>query len=180
MTSNTERRLTGFGPRDLLAGLLVNDLHRQPDLAAVVAAEQLHPDLVAFLDHLVDGLGPAFGKLRDVHQAVAGAEEIHEGAELHDLDDLALVDLADLGLGGDAFDAVDRRADLLGVGRGDLDRAVVGDVDLGARFRHDLADYRAARADHLADLVDRNSDRLDARRVFAELRPRRVQRLVHL
>ena len=66
------------------------------------------------------------------------------------------------------------------VGRGDLDRAVVVDVDLGAGFRDDLADHRAARADHLADLVGRDIDRLDARRIFAELGAAPRQRLVHL
>src|SRR5689334_10765273 len=29
----------------LLAGLLVDDLHREPDLAALVEAQELHPDL---------------------------------------------------------------------------------------------------------------------------------------
>ena len=53
--------------------------------------------------------------------------------------------------------------------RGDLDRAVVLDVDLGAGLVDDLADHLAARADHFADLVGRDLDRLDARRVLAEL-----------
>jgi polyribonucleotide nucleotidyltransferase len=77
---------------------------------------------------------PPFGELRDVNQPVLGSEEVHEGAELHHLDHFTLVDFADLGLGGDGLDAVDRGADRLGVGRGDLDRTVVGDVDLGARL----------------------------------------------
>ena len=37
---------------DLLAGRLVDDLHRQAHLAALVEAEELDPDLVAFLDHV--------------------------------------------------------------------------------------------------------------------------------
>src|SRR5215211_8754800 len=35
---------------EILAGLLVDDLHGQPHLAALVEAEQLHLHLVAFLD----------------------------------------------------------------------------------------------------------------------------------
>jgi hypothetical protein len=66
-----------------LAGLLVDDLHRQADLAALVEAEQLDLHLVAFLDD-VGGLGDALlGQLRDVDEAVLGAEEVHEGAEVH-------------------------------------------------------------------------------------------------
>src|SRR4051812_35482194 len=37
---------------EVLAGNLVDRLHRQPGLAAVVEAEQLDLDLVAFLDHV--------------------------------------------------------------------------------------------------------------------------------
>ena len=52
-------------------------------------------------------------ELRDVHEAVLGAEEVHEGAEVHHLDDGALVDRADFRLGGDRLDPVDRRLDRL-------------------------------------------------------------------
>ena len=66
------------------------------------------------------------------------------------------------------------------VDRGDLDGAVVFDVDLGAGLLGDLADHLAARADHLADLVGRDGDHLDARRMLAELGARRGDRLGHL
>ena len=112
-------------------------------------------------------------------QAVLGAEEVHEGAEVHDLDDGAFVDVADFRLGRDRLDPVDRRLDRLAVGGSDLDRAVVLDVDLGAGLFHDLADHLAAGADHFADLVGRDLERLDARRVLAELGARRGHRLRH-
>mmetsp|Transcript_3579 Transcript_3579/g.6494 ORF Transcript_3579/g.6494 Transcript_3579/m.6494 type:complete len:499 (+) Transcript_3579:537-2033(+) len=54
------------------------------------------------------------------------------------------------------------------VRRGDLDDALVVDVDLGARDFHDLADDLAARADHFTDLVGRDLHGLDARRVLRE------------
>src|SRR5262245_58935600 len=169
-----------LGSGDLLAGRLVDDLHGEAHLATVVEAQQLDPHLLALLDDHLHGLGPTLGQLRDVHQAVLGAEEVHESAELHDLDDLALVDLADLGLGRDAADTGERRLDRLALGGGDLDRAVILDVDLGARLGDDLADHRATRADHLADLVDRDLDGLDARRVLAELGAGAAERLGHL
>ena len=113
-------------------------------------------------------------------EAVLGAEEVDEGAEVDDLHHGALVDLADLGLGGDRLDPVQRGGDRLAVGRGDLDRAVVVDVDLGAGLLDDLADDLAAGADDFADLVGRDLDHLDARRVFAELGAGLGQRLGHL
>ena len=50
-----------LGARDLLAGRLVDDLHGEAHLAAVVEAQQLDEDLLALLDDLVHGLaaGPA-------------------------------------------------------------------------------------------------------------------------
>src|SRR5262249_5058223 len=71
-----------FLARDLLAGRLVDDLHRQAHLAAIVEAQQLDVDLLAFLDDLAHRLGPTLRQLRDVHQAVLAAEEVHERAEL--------------------------------------------------------------------------------------------------
>ena len=43
---------------DFLAALLVDDLHRQANLAALVEAHQLDVDLVAFLDD-IGGLADA-------------------------------------------------------------------------------------------------------------------------
>src|SRR6185437_1386595 len=67
---------------EVLAGHLIDHLHRQPRLAAIVEAEQLDLDLVAFLDDVGGLLHPVGGELADVNEAVLGAEEIHERAEL--------------------------------------------------------------------------------------------------
>src|SRR3569833_1407423 len=159
--------LGGFGGGlfggNFLAGFLVDDLHRQADLAARVEAEQLLPDLVAFLDD-VGGLGDALvGELADMDEAVLRPEEVDEGAEIGGLHHGALVDGADFGLIGNALDPLDGGIDLLAVRGGDLDRAVVLDVDLGAGLFDDLADHLAAGADHFADLVGRDLDGLGAR-----------------
>src|SRR6185436_21061449 len=61
---------------EVLAGRLIDDLHRQPDLAALVEAQELDLHLVAFLD---DGGGLMHAvrrELADVNEAVLGAEEI--------------------------------------------------------------------------------------------------------
>src|SRR5262245_44735429 len=52
-----------FLARDFLARCLVDDLHRQPHLAALVEAQQLDIDLVALLDDLAHRLGPALHEL---------------------------------------------------------------------------------------------------------------------
>ncbi len=150
------------------------------DLAALVEAEKLHLDLVAFLDDVGDLLHPARRELADVHEAVLGAEEVYEGAEVHHLDHSSLVDVTDLGLGRDRLDPIDRRLHRVAVGGRHLHRAVVGNVDLGARLLHDLADHLAAGSDHLANLVDRDVEHLDARRVLAELVAVLRQGLRHL
>ncbi len=115
-------------------------------------------------------LGNALGsELRDVDEAVAGAEEVDEGAEVGGLDDRAFVDLADFRLGDDRVDPLAGRFDFLAGGRSDLDGAVVFDVDLGAGLFDDFADDLAAGADDFTDLVDRDVHDFDARSEFAEL-----------
>src|SRR3546814_14213729 len=72
----------------LLAGLLVDRLHAELDLAPVVEADDLDLDLVALLEDVGDLLHPIGLHLRNVDEVVAGAEEVHEGAEVDDLHDL--------------------------------------------------------------------------------------------
>ncbi|MNX73713.1 hypothetical protein D3C86_1051220 [compost metagenome] len=112
-------------------------------------------------------------------QAVLGAEEVHEGAEVDDLHDLAGVDHAQLGFRGDGLDPGLGGVDLLLVVGGDLDGAVIADVDLGAGLLDDLADHLAARTDHFTDLVDRDLDGFDLGSVLAQLGARGVHGLRH-
>ena len=114
-----------------------------------------------------------------MHQTVARAEEVHEGAEIDDLDHLAAIDHAHLGLGDDAADPFDRLVGGPGIDRRDLDRAVILDVDLGAGHLADLADHLASGADDLADLVLRDGQGGDPGRVLAYPLARARQRNVH-
>src|SRR5437870_13501968 len=112
----SERRLLLFhrflrlapGGAEILSGLLVDLAHAELDLAAVVEAEDLDLDRVADLDDIGDLADPLRRQLADMDKPVARAEEVHKGAEIDDLDDLAVVDRAGLGLGDDAADPVDR------------------------------------------------------------------------
>ena len=65
---------------------------------------------------------------------------------------------------GDLVDDLLRLRGGLATFGGDVDRAVVLDRDLGAGVLLDLVDHLALRTDDLADLVDRDRDRDDARR----------------
>src|SRR5439155_21221118 len=165
---------------EVFAGGLVDDLHREAGLAAIVEAEQLDLNLVAFLDDVGGLLHARRSELADVDEAVLGAEEVHEGAELHHLDDGAVIDLADFRIGGDRLDPLDRGLHRLAVAGGDLHGAVVLNVDLGAGLLDDLTDHLATGADHFADLVGGDLKGLDTRRVFAELGTRIGERLRHL
>uniref|UniRef100_A0A0N4ZCV4 NAD-specific glutamate dehydrogenase n=1 Tax=Parastrongyloides trichosuri TaxID=131310 RepID=A0A0N4ZCV4_PARTI len=111
--------------------------------------------------------------------AVLGAEEVHEGAEVDDLHDLAGVDHAQLGFRGDGLDPGLGGVDLLLVVGGDLDGAVIADVDLGAGLFDDLADHLAARTDHFTDLVGRDLHGFDLGSVLAQLGARGVHGLRH-
>src|SRR5690606_34034229 len=177
ITSGLTRRTGVF---ELLAGFLIDDAHRQANLAPVVDLEDLDLHFLAFGDDVGRLLDPLVLHLGDVDEAVLAAHEVHERAEVDDVDDLAAVDLADLGLLDDAEDPLLRRLDLVEIGRGDLDHALVVDVDLGSGLGNDLADHLAAGADHVADLRLVDLDRLDARRVGGKLGARRSQGLGHL
>src|SRR5207302_3121892 len=142
---------TGIGK--LLAGLLIDQAHRQADLAALVDLEQLDLHFLALGEDVADVLDPLVLDLRDVDQPVLAGHVGHERAEIDDARHLAGVDLADLGLGGDAADPLARGLDLRQIGGRELDHALVVDVDLGAGGCDDLADHLAAGADDFADLV---------------------------
>src|SRR5690348_11356660 len=154
----------------------LHDLDRdERQLAAVVDLADLHLDLVADLDHVVDVLDPGaavqLADLGDVQQAVLAGQQRDERAErgrLHHGAEEPLAHLGDVRVG----DRIDRRARGLGgraVGGADVDRAVVLDGDLGAGVLLDRVDHLTLGADHFADLVHWDLDGDDPRRVRAHL-----------
>ena len=79
---------------------------RQTQLASLlIDFDQLHIDLVAFLQaslfHALITLPVDFG---DVEQTVLVGDDLHEGTESHDGNDLAVVDFANLGHLHDGLD----------------------------------------------------------------------------
>src|SRR5690242_6126592 len=173
--------VTAAGPAaEVLAGRFpLHDLDRdERQLAAVVHLADLHLDLVADLDHVVDVLDPGaavqLADLGDVQQAVLAGQQRDERAErgrLYHGAEEAIAHLGDVRVG----DRVDRRArGLRGgtVGGTDVDGAVDLDGDLGAGVLLDRVDHLALGPDHLTDLVHRHLDGDDPRRVRAHLAPR--------
>ena len=124
-------------------------------------------------------LDPEIGQFADVHQAVLARENLDETAEFFDRDNLAAIDFADLDFRGHALDRFARNLHPFGGDGVNFHRAVVFDVDFAARFLDDAFDILAAGADQLADSFRIDLQRNDARRVFAQVRPRRRQRLRH-
>src|SRR5581483_8198925 len=149
-------------------------------LARPVDLEDLDADLVALLEDVAHALDALARDLRDVEEPVGAGHDLHEGAEVDDLPHLALVDLPDLGLGRDPQDPVDRLLHRGAVARGDLNGAVVLDVDRAAGLLDERADDLAAGADDVADLVRADLDRGDAGRVGRHLLTWARERLRHL
>jgi len=158
-----------FGEFDALVDLLRQA--RRPVL--VLGGGLATPRLGDALDALVRQLG-------DVHEAVGVRQDFHEGAEIGDALDHALVDGADLRLGGETLDDVESLFDCLGIAGGDVHRAVVLDVDGDAGLVDDALDRLATGADDEPNLVGLDLDGGDARRVLGEVRSRRGERFEHL
>src|SRR5713101_3241755 len=98
--------------RFALRGQLVDrGLPAQVEPALAVDLGCLDDDLVTDVGYLLDPLDPMVGELGDVHQPILVGEHLDEGAEGHDANDLALVDLAHLDLVGDLADHLAPRAD---------------------------------------------------------------------
>ena len=115
-------------------------------------------------------------ELRDVDQAVAAGNQVHERAERGRLHDRALVGLAhqDRTRVRDLVDHVRGLVGTLAAGRrADEHGPVVLDVDVRSGQRDDLVDPLALGPDDLADLVDRDLDRDDPRRLRVDLVARR-------
>src|SRR4029077_11076343 len=92
-------------------------------------------DLVADLDHVLDGVHALRRELADPHEAFLSGKVLDERTDAHDPRDLAVVDLADLGLLGEALDHGASSVPALGLGAGDPYGAVVLELDRGAGLR---------------------------------------------
>src|SRR5437867_1104299 len=166
------------GLAGLDALLAQHRLTAQPD-AVAVHLDHLHQDLFALANLILDLLDAVLGDLGDVQESLDAGQDFDERAEVRDARHFSEIRLAGLGLGGDLLDDLDRLHGRGLVHRGDMNAAVVLDVDLATRSLDDRADHLAARADHLPDLVLVDADGKNARRERRDIRPRLRQRRVH-
>src|SRR3954469_19464455 len=115
-------------------------------------------------------------------QSVFPGKDLDEGPVGHDADDLAVIDLASLDakLLREAQDALDSRFSSGRFCRRDRDRAIVVDVDPGARFLLDGSDHLPAWANYRSDLLRIDLEANDPWRKLGELFSRPVNRLCHL
>ena len=102
----------------------------EPYLVVVVDVEDLHHHLVPIVDLLVDVPDPMFRNLGDVKQPFRARKNLDEGSEVHHFHHRPQIGLAHLGGGRQILDDPDRLFGGLAAGGGDVDRAVVFDVDL--------------------------------------------------
>src|SRR5690606_22216305 len=155
---------------------LAAELH----LAEVVDVDDLDLDLVADLDDVGDRADEAVRQLGHVHEPFLAGQDLDEGAELLQAADAALVDLADLDLGGHVLDPRDAGLDLRRVRAADLDTALVEHRDAALELLLHAADRASGRADDDADLVHRDRERHEARRVLADALARPTDHVQHL
>src|SRR5438105_5804841 len=153
---------------EVLAGLLIDLAHAQLDFSAIVEAKHLDFDIVAELDDIGDLADALRGEFADMNEPIPRSKKIHEGSEIDNFNNLAVVDDSDFGFGDDAADPVDRGLCRIPVYRRDLDGPVVVYVDLGPGRLGNLANDLAARTDDLANLLFRDAEAGDPRRVVAD------------
>src|SRR3954470_2492565 len=114
-----------------------------------------------------------------MEQAIASRHQLDDRAEVEQAQHRALVDLADLDVGGEVLDLLLRRLAAFGGDAGDGDGAVVLDLDRGAGFLLDAADDHTALADDVADLVRVDLQLDDARREAGEFGARTLDAALH-
>src|SRR5207302_514585 len=140
--------------------LTQHSLARQLDAVLVVDGDDLDLHDVADLAHIFDLVHVLVVQLADVAESVTAGKDFNEGAEVLDGRDAAFVNFADAHFLGQGLDLLPRRLRLGCVHVGNVHRAVIVHVELGAGGFLDALDGFAAGPDQQADLlgVDANLD----------------------
>ena len=143
-------------------------------------SQNFDQDLVAFLQLIADVAYAVLGDLADVQQPIGSREDLDERAEIHQPDHRPQVRLPHLGRSRQVRNNLERLLGRRFIRRSHVDRSIVLDIDLDAGLLDDSADDLAAGSDDVSDLVGRNLQGVDARRVLRHGGPRLRDRLVHL
>src|SRR5690348_16550692 len=113
---------------------------REVDAPLRVYLDHHHGDLVTDGDDILRPVDLIVGELGGADEALLARQDLDEGAEVHQATDIARVDLADLDLFGQRAHGVHRAVHALAGDGGDVDCAVVVNVNLGAGLVLDAAD----------------------------------------
>ena len=142
----------------------------------IVDGDDLHLQVVPDLADVLHPVDVFVVELADVAQAVASRQNFDECAKVFDGGHPPVVDLADADFLGQGFDL---ELGSFGAGRihvRDKDRAVIVDIDLGARGLLNAFDGLAAGANKQTDFLRMNADRDQARGVLAWTAARLTER----
>jgi hypothetical protein len=101
----------------LFTGFLINDAHRQANLAAWVDFKNLDLNVHAFADDVRNLLNALIAHFADVDETVLATHEVYECAEINQIDDLAVINLANFCFFNDARNPLTSGFDLRNVGR---------------------------------------------------------------
>src|SRR5262249_37769688 len=124
----------------------------------VVDRNNLHLKFVAHLANVLDPADILVVQLADMAQAVAARQNLDERAKLLDRSHPTFVHLADANFLADRLDLLRGRFRAGRIQAGDINRAIVLDVDLGAGGFLYALDVLAARADQSTDLFRIDAD----------------------
>ena len=142
----------------------------------IVDGDDLHLQVVPDLADVLHPVDVFVVELADVAQAVASGQNFDKGAKVLDGGHSPVVHFADADFLGQGFDF---KLGGLGAGRihvRDKDRAVIVDIDLGARGLLNAFDGLAAGTNKQTDFLRMNADRDQARGILARTGARLTER----
>ena len=168
----TARRPLAWLLRRKPGGLSQDSLAAQADLVGRFDAEHLHQDLLAHFQLVVDVLDPIIGHFRNMKQALGSRKDLDKGAEIYQTSDRPKVGLAHFRFHDQIVDDPNCLLGRFRVRRGDIDLAVVVNVDLDPGLLDNPPDYLAAGSNDAADLILGYLNGNDARSVGRYLRSR--------
>ena len=159
--------------------LLKNGFARKPDPVAF-DGQHFHQDLIALLELIADVLDTVLGHFADVQQPVGAGNDFDEGPKVGQPGHGAQVGLPHFGRRRQVANNLQRPIGGGFVVRSHVHFARVFHIDLHSGLLDDAANHLATGPDDIANLIHRNLQGVDARRVGGNFLPRRGQNLVHL
>src|SRR5579863_5594949 len=155
--------MTGLLAATYLGALLFEErLVRQADTISL-NSQHLDQNLVAFLQYVSDIRNTMFRHFTDVQQAVGSRKDFNKCPEVCQPRDPSEVGLPDFGPGGEIADHLQGAVGGIFVVRYNVHPTGVFNVNFHAGPLNDAANHLAVGPNHVANLVDRDLQGIDAR-----------------